>query len=503
VSAGAAGALTLAKPYISRAADRPVFTHGIQAGDAGVDGGVIWTRADRPCRALYEIATTESFTNIVDSGYADALPNTDFTASAVIDELPPDQDIFYRFRLQDLSEPTVVGEPVVGRLRAASGSKRPISFVWSGDAVGQGWGIDVVRGGMRTYAAMLANRPDFFIHCGDHIYADCPIAPTCALPNGETWRNLTCEEKASKALTLDDFRGNYKYNLQDHNLRAFNAEVPMLALWDDHEVYDDWSPAEVQWRLHGSGESIVALAARGARAFQEYIPMRRRFGGGGGIYRKVSYGSLLDVFLLDMRSFRGGNGDHLEETYQPSAHCLGPKQIAWLKRELKASTATWKVIAADMPIGILTGEGIAQGDHGLPRGRELEIADLLTFIKHADIRNTAWFTADVHYTAAHYYNPNIATYQHFDPFWEFVSGPLHAGTWMPCEMDRTFGPEVMFQQGSPPELGNNLAPCFGYQFFGHVLIDPVTAVMTVTLKNMHNVALWRVNLYPEGAFSLS
>ena len=72
-------------------------------------------------------------------------------------------------------------------------------------------------------------------------------------------------------------------------------------------------------------------------------------------------------------------------------------------------------------------EAIAQGD-GPPRGRELEIADILSFIKRAGIRNTLWITADVHYTAAHYYDPNKAVFQDFEPFWEFVSGPIHAGT---------------------------------------------------------------------------
>ena len=65
----------------------------------------------------------------------------------------------------------------------------------------------------------------------------------------------------------------------------------------------------------------------------------------------------------------------------------------------------------------------AQGD-GPPRGRELEIADLLRFMKTAGIANTVWLTADVHYTAAHYYDPNKAQFQEFEPFWEFVSGPV-------------------------------------------------------------------------------
>jgi len=99
----------------------------------------------------------------------------------------------------------------------------------------------------------------------------------------------------------------------------------------------------------------------------------------------------------------------------------------------KRSRATWKVIAADTPIGyVVNTTGIEHADG--PRGRGLEIADLLSFIKHAGIRNTLWLTADLHYTAAHYYDPNRAVFQNFAPFWEFVSGPLHAGTWTPVPM---------------------------------------------------------------------
>ena len=165
---------------------------------------------------------------------------------------------------------------------------------------------------------------------------------------------------------------------------------------------------------------------------------------------RIPYGPLLDIFMLDMRSYRGPNGEGREEAYGPAAYFLGPMQVAWLKRALLNSRATWKVIAADQPISLLVSddferkwgvEAVAQGDNGPPRGRELEIADLLAFIKYADIRNTVWLTADVHYTAAHYYDPNKAALQDFEPFWEFVSGPIHAGTFGPNPIDGTFGPQ--------------------------------------------------------------
>jgi alkaline phosphatase D len=180
----------IARPSLSRAADRPLITHGVQSGDVSVDSGVVWARADRPSRMLVDVATTDSFKQIRHRVFVDALPETDFTAKTVIPDLPAGQDIFYRIRFQDLSSPTIDGNPVVGRFRTAPSDRRSVSFVWSGDQVGQGWGIDESRGGMRTYATMRRNRPDFLIHSGDHIYADIPVLPEVKLPNGEIWKNL-------------------------------------------------------------------------------------------------------------------------------------------------------------------------------------------------------------------------------------------------------------------------------------------------------------------------
>jgi len=503
-------AATLAKPYLSRAADRPSISHGVQSGDVSVDSGVLWARSDRPARMRVEIATTDSFKDIRQGAFVDALPESDFIAKTLIEGLPAGQDIFYRIRFEDLASPTIMGEPAVGRFRSAPADRRSISFVWSGDTAGQGWGIDEARGGMRTYATMLRNRPDFFIHSGDNIYADGPIAAEQKLSNGQIWKNLVIEEKSKPAETLAEFRGNYKYNLLDHNVRAFNAAVPIFSQWDDHEVTNNWWPGEPLTRAEHVRKKYVEknallLAARASRAFHEYMPVRETLAEPGRVYRKISYGPLLDIFMLDMRSYRGPNGEGREPSYGPDAHFLGPVQVAWLKRELIVSRATWKVIAADMPLGLIVVydgdrkwgvEAVAQGN-GPPLGRELEIADLLSFIKHAGIRNTVWLTADVHYTAAHYYDPNRAVFQDFDPFWEFVSGPLHAGTFGPNDLDNTFGPQIRYIKAPSKEQGQNLPPSDGMQFFGHVAIDGATEVMTVTLKDVEDRALWSTPIAPR------
>ena len=499
-----AGALgTMAMPYLSRAADRPLITHGVQSGDVGFDGGVVWARADRPSQMMVEVATTESFASARALPPIAALPESDFTAKMLLENLPAGQDIFYRVRFRDLSHIDIAGEPVIGRFRTAPASRRDVSFVWGGDVAGQGWGINPDDGGMFMFETMRKHRPDFLLHSGDTIYADGVINAEVKLPDGKVWKNVTIPEKAKVAETLDEFRASHKYNFLDDNVRAFNAEVPVFVQWDDHDVCNNWSLSK-QLPAAYKERNIMLLAARAARAFHEMYPMRESIVEPGRIYRTLRYGPHLDVFMLDERSYRGPNGENQQTSYGPESYFLGPDQLDWLKRGLKNSRATWKVIASDQPLSLIVyddgtnkkgSEAFAQGD-GPPRGRELEIADLLGFMKTAGVVNTVWLTADVHYTAAHYYDPNKAQFQEFDPFWEFVSGPFNAGTFGPDKLDNTFGPEVKFFKA--PEAGmRNLAPSAGMQFFGHVRIDGATGQLTVTLRDRADVALWTTTLDPK------
>jgi len=502
IGTGAGAAVLVAMPYLSRAADRPSVSHGVQSGDVATDSGVVWARADRPSQMLVEVSTTESFKDARALPPIAALPETDFTAKMLLENLPAGQNIFYRIKFRDLSHPDISGEVVTGRFRTAPADRRDISFVWGGDVAGQGWGINPDDGGMVSFAAMHTHRPDFFIHSGDTIYADGIFAPEVKLASGKVWKNLMIPEKTKVAETTDEFRAAHKYNFLDDNVRAFNAEVPIFAQWDDHEVVNNWS-ASKQLPAAYKVRDINVLAARASRAFHEMYPLRESIVEPGRVYRAINYGPHLDVFMLDERSYRGPNGPNLQETYGPDAYFLGPDQLAWLKRGLANSKATWKVIASDMPLSLIVyddyankkgSEAFAQGD-GPPRGRELEIADLLRFIRDKGVANTVWLTADVHYAAAHFYDPNRAQFQEFLPFWEFVAGPLHAGTGSQNELDNTFGPEVRFSKPAP--AGAILSPSDGYQFFGHVKIEGATGQMTVTLRDRNDVALWSTTLVPS------
>jgi hypothetical protein len=140
--------------------------------------------------------------------------------------LTPGEPVFYRVWFEDLARPGLRSAPVAGRLRAAPLTRRPIRICWSGDTVGQGWGINERFGGLRLYETMAGHSPDLFINSGDLIYADNPIVETVPLDDGTIWRNVTTPAKQKVAETLDEFRGNYAYYLSDAHAQTFNAGRP-------------------------------------------------------------------------------------------------------------------------------------------------------------------------------------------------------------------------------------------------------------------------------------
>ena len=160
---------------------------------------------------------------------------------------------------------------------------------------------------------MLAREPDLFVHSGDMIYADNPLLPEVRLPDGRVWKNIVTPAKTKVAETLDEFRGNYAYNLLDEHVRRFNAAVPMLAQWDDHEVTNNWHPGlSLERRGRYTEKSLGLIAARARRAMFEYVPFRSNPDEAERVYRSHAYGPSLQVFMLDERSYRGPNGANRE-----------------------------------------------------------------------------------------------------------------------------------------------------------------------------------------------
>jgi len=502
LGAAATGAFGHAPAIVRAQSSMPVVDYGVASGDVGVDRALVWAHADRPSRMIVEYSTTERFSRVQRVRGSLATPETGLTARAALRGLPPGQQVFYRVSFEDASNSRIVGQPVGGFFRTASTRPANVTLAWSADTVGQGWGIDEARGGMRLFETMRQAAPDVFINLGDTIYADQPLQETVTLDDGTLWRNLVTPAKATVAETLDEYRGAHLYNRLDAHYRRFAAEVPQVTLWDDHEVRDNWFPQqEIPGDQRYTEKRIRVLAERARRAFLEHYPIPLEADGSGRVYRSVAYGPLVEMFALDMRQYRGANSDNVQPALGPESAFMGREQVQWLQQRLLASKATWKVIAADMPLSVVVAhapgqhEAVANGDPGRPLGRELEIAGLLRFIKERRIRNVVWITADVHYCAAHHFHPDRAAFKEFDPFWEFVAGPAHAGTFAPGELDPTFGPELRFS-GVPKDLKPNRPPSEGLQFYGTLNVDARSRVMTVRLHNLSGAAIYTNELTP-------
>lgn len=496
--------------------NRLTLPSGIATGDVTADSGVLWSRASGPGRLVASLLAVDDDGSPLRGGRAfrrvlrgtKASEATDFTSKINARDLPAGTRFALTMHFEDPEGHA--GETARGSFSTAPGTggimsgstPRRQSFVWTGDTAGQGWGINEETGGMRGYAAMHATKPDFFIHSGDTIYADGPIAAQVTEPDGQIWRNLVTEEVSKVAETLNEFRGRHRYNMMDNNVRALYAEVPVIAQWDDHETHNNWYPGQIITDTRYTERRVDVLAARGRQAWQEYQPIAQLSDGSTGfeparIYRKISRGPQLDIFCLDMRTFKDPNTDGKETSL---THILGEEQARWLIGEVSKSKATWKVISADLPLGIIVPDGpvnqesLSNRDAGAPLGKELEIAGVLSAFKRNRVKNVVWLTADVHYCAAHHYSPERAAFQDFDPFWEFVAGPINAGTFGPSQMDGTFGPEVAFFKAGAYA---NQSPRNGEsQYFGHVDLGE-DDVFSVSLRNANGTVLWSKDLHPE------
>lgn len=527
-SATPAGAAPAAIPLVRKRLTLPT---GIATGDVTTDSAVLWSRTSGPGRLTATLNAIDDAGELLRGRYGFsrtirgplATEASDFTAKIHAKGLPAGT----RFRLElNFEDENGMGEAGQGTFSTAPGGKtndggtqggrgggRPASssqsFVWTGDTAGQGWGINEEIGGMRGYKAMHDVRPDFFIHSGDTIYADGPIAESVTEKDGQVWRNVVTEEVSKVAETLKEYRGRHRYNSLDANMRSLFAAVPVIAQWDDHETHNNWYPGQILDDARYTERNVNVLAARGRQAWQENMPIADSaalwrpgtYDAGqyqpARIYRKIPRGPQLDIFCLDMRTYKSPNTDG-KEPY--ATNILGQEQVDWLIKEVRQSKATWKVIAADLPLGIVVPDGpvnqesLSNRDNGAPLGRELEIAGVLSAFKKYGVKNTVWLTADVHYCAAHHYSPERASFKDFQPFWEFVAGPINAGSFGPNEMDGTFGPDVVFSKagrfpGESPRNGEN-------QFFGHVELGWDDS-FTVSLRNANGAAVFSKVLSPE------
>ncbi len=517
-SAGAVASSHLLKLGLAQANDSLSSAYPVQVGDVTSNRAIIWTRGNRSSNFAVQVSTSPNFgqdTRTIFGGDLNAA--TDFTGQIDVRKLRPGTKYYYQ-----VGSPAQ-GEHIRGRDKRriaqiyGQGSfqtaprrneSKTVRFAWVADLAGQGWGRnpefkiksfdgETIQGGYVVFDVIRKFKPDFAVFQGDMIYADNAIPATKEIPSaigGGTWINEP--NKDFVAITLDEYRANWKYNLGDEKFQRFLGETPIYVEWDDHEVTNNWYPGEILPSGDPyNGLSADILATRAAQALFEYNPIR-----GEDLFRSFQHGKHLEVFLVDERSFRDKNPQNSDPN---GIEMLGQEQFKWLKRALRRSRATWKVIATHDPFTIVTGGENDRDSWGQNKsavlGRELQLRDLLYFIKNQKIKNVVSVTADVHFAAAIYADPNRAVFKDFNPFWEFVIGPINSGAFGPGELDPSFGPEYKFVRGAGTfDLPGNLPPSNPEtQFFGLAEVDGQTAEFKAQIRDITGKLVYEKVLYPE------
>ena len=447
------------------------LTHGVAAGEATATDVVVWGRCQRA--GMLRVA--------LDGRRAAAVPvaaEHDFTGKVKIGELRP--STWYRYSAWCDSDQSVA-EHGAFRTAPAPNDPAPVRFAWGGDLAGQNVCRDRTQG-FPIVDLISARRPDFFVALGDMIYADDACSGVGRYGNTQV-------PGIAAATTLDGFWADWRYTRDDPALQRLLAATTYYAVWDDHEVVDDFGPYHDTARqpLGGTAEHLLP---RGMAAFLDYAPMMPS--PPDRLYRNVRWGRHLELFILDTRQHRDSN--LAEDVAEQPKTMLGTEQCAWLERELRHSDATWKVVVSSVPMSIPTGTIGRDGwaDLGTHAGFERELAAILSSMWDAGLRNVLWITTDVHFAAVLRYRPIAA-----DPAFvvhEIAVGPLNAGVFFRHQVDPTFRPEPLFLHGpAVPESVTSLESALGWFNFGLIEIG-ADGTLVAEIVDARGQLLYRLSL---------
>lgn len=311
------------------------LTHCYVCGEVTDDSALVWLRGEPGSRAALHYGRDPKFAEFASTEAVTVDPQADSTAIIPLDDLEPATRYYYR---------ALVAGKKPGPVATFVTAPRPdenakVSFCFSGD----------MRDSYKPFTVMNAvhfQRPDFFMHLGDTIYADI---------NGVARR-------------LPEFWAKYRRNREDLSSEGCYCATSIYATWDDHEVVNDFGPGH-------------HLAPIGRKAFLDYWPIRHREGEADRIYRSFRWGQAAEIFILDVRQYRNAAKNTM----------LGAMQKRWLFDSLARSSATFKFIATPVP---MVGGGLDRWD-GYPKERQ----ELFSFIKEKKIGGVVFLSADLHYAA--------------------------------------------------------------------------------------------------------
>ncbi|MDQ0962511.1 alkaline phosphatase D [Streptomyces sp. B4I13] len=417
-----AGPLAAALPARA-AAETPAFLHGLASGDPLPDGILLWTRVTPAAEATpgsglgpdtevsWVVATDRALTNVVNKGSTTATAASDHTVKADIRGLQPATDYYFRFSAGGARTP-------VARTRTAPAADAAVTGLRFGVVSCANW----EAGYFSSYRHLAARGDlDAWLHLGDYIYE---------YGTGQYGARGAVVRQTSpthEILTLADYRTRHGLYKTDPDLQALHVKAPVIAIWDDHEFANDTWSGGAENHTEGAEGAWSARQAAAKQAYFEWMPVRPAIA--GTTYRRLRFGKLADLSLLDLRSFRSqqvkvGNGT----VDDPDRTITGRAQLDWLKAGLKGSDTTWRLVGnsvmiSPFVIGSLSADlfkplakllGLPQDGLGLNTdqwdGYTDDRRELLAHLRANTIRNTVFLTGDIHMAWANDVPVDAGTY---------------------------------------------------------------------------------------------
>lgn len=372
------------------------FQHGVASGDPLPDGFILWTRVTTDGARVdveWEVAEDPEMNERVASGSFATDADRDHTVKVDVRGLVPGRAYYYRFR-------ALGGSSRIGRVRTApSGPTSRLRFALAACA-------SYAHGYFHGYREIgkLADL-DAVVHLGDYIYE---------YGNGE-YGDVRTYEPPHELLTLEDYRTRHAHYKRDPDLQEAHRQHAFITIWDDHEIANDAYRDGAE--NHNTGEGAwTDRRAAAIRAYREWMPIRESTG--GEIFRKLSFGDLADLVLLDTRHHgrtkQAGGITGAPPAPDPARTLLGDDQAAWVEDSVRTSAARWKLLAQQVMVGQLLldqGRQLANLDqwHGYPESRKR----LLDFLRDSGVKDVVVLTGDIHSSWANeiVFDPNdAATY---------------------------------------------------------------------------------------------
>ncbi|MGK6307695.1 alkaline phosphatase D family protein [Variovorax sp. DT-64] len=315
-----------------------LFSHGVASGDPLTDRVILWTRVTSASPGTlnlsWEVASDANFGVIVARGTASTGPEQDYTVKVDATGLLPASEYYYRFYVG--SEPSPTGRTKT--LPTGNVSQMRLGVV----------SCTNFPAGYFNVCAELAKRNDvdLVLHLGDYIYEYGVVGFASQLAIA-----LDRESQPPREiLTLDDYRRRHAQYKTDPDLRALHARMPMIAVWDDHDLADNaWSAGAANHDPATEG-AFAARRLAAVQAYREWLPVRMPDPANPlKIYRSFDFGTLASLHMLDTRiigrdiqvdldAYLAGAAD------SPSRQLLGAEQSDWLSARMAASGATWQVL---------------------------------------------------------------------------------------------------------------------------------------------------------------